>query len=191
MYRAYETDLYRFDQLYRHFCEAADGAEEKSWDIVKPMRAEIEAHYGNGYLTPLPWPGAGSSNRKTGSLPAGRSTRFRTSTSSMTATCGLGSRRATAGGPSSSSAMPSATRRRRNYRRTQRQVSLRGHADVAAWRSAVLHGAGHGEPAAAQDAGLQRKRRPGGRQVERSPANGTASCTPWTAWPARPATFSR
>ena len=21
MYRAYETDLYRFDQLYRHFCE--------------------------------------------------------------------------------------------------------------------------------------------------------------------------
>ncbi|VTZ51180.1 conserved hypothetical protein [Methylocella tundrae] len=53
MYRAYETDLYRFDQLYRRFCEAADGAEEKSWDIVKPMRAEIEAHYGNGYLTPL------------------------------------------------------------------------------------------------------------------------------------------
>ena len=56
MYRAYETGLYRFDQLYRHFCEAADGAEEKSWDIVKPLRAEIEAHYGNCYLTP---PGLG------------------------------------------------------------------------------------------------------------------------------------
>ena len=27
MYRAYETELYRFDQLYRHFCEAADQAE--------------------------------------------------------------------------------------------------------------------------------------------------------------------
>lgn len=53
MYRAYETDLYRFDQLYRHFCEAADGAEEKGWDIVKPLRSEIEAHYCNGYLTPL------------------------------------------------------------------------------------------------------------------------------------------
>ena len=30
MYRAYETDLYRFDQLYRRFCEAADSAEEKA-----------------------------------------------------------------------------------------------------------------------------------------------------------------
>ena len=27
MYRAYESELYRFDQLYRHFCEAADLAE--------------------------------------------------------------------------------------------------------------------------------------------------------------------
>ena len=27
LYRAYEKELYRFDQLYRHFCEAADTAE--------------------------------------------------------------------------------------------------------------------------------------------------------------------
>ena len=27
MYRAYETELYRFDQLYRHFCEGADLVE--------------------------------------------------------------------------------------------------------------------------------------------------------------------
>jgi len=53
MYRAYETELYRFDQLYRHFCEAADSAEAQGWNIVKPLRADIEARYGNWYLTSL------------------------------------------------------------------------------------------------------------------------------------------
>jgi uncharacterized protein (TIGR02687 family) len=53
MYRAYESVLYRFDQLYRHFCEAADAAEEQGWNIVKPLRADIEAHYVNWYLTNL------------------------------------------------------------------------------------------------------------------------------------------
>ncbi|HUY36842.1 MAG TPA: BREX-1 system phosphatase PglZ type A [Pirellulales bacterium] len=69
MYRAYETELYRFDQLYRHFCEAADTAEAQGWNIVKPLRADVEAHYVNGYLTnlALAWgkfiePPPGSSN---------------------------------------------------------------------------------------------------------------------------------
>ena len=53
MYRAYESELYRFDQLYRHFCEAADTAEGQGWNIVKPLRADIEAHYVNWYLTNL------------------------------------------------------------------------------------------------------------------------------------------
>lgn len=53
MYRAYESDLYQFDQLYRHFCEAADTAEEQGWNVVKPLRADIEAHYVNWYLTNL------------------------------------------------------------------------------------------------------------------------------------------
>jgi uncharacterized protein (TIGR02687 family) len=53
MYRAYETELYRFDQLYRHFCEAADTAEEQGWNVVKPLRADIEARYVNWYLTNL------------------------------------------------------------------------------------------------------------------------------------------
>lgn len=53
MYRAYESELYRFDQLYRYFCEAADTAEEQGWNIVKPLRADIEAHYVNWYLTNL------------------------------------------------------------------------------------------------------------------------------------------
>jgi uncharacterized protein (TIGR02687 family) len=53
MYRAYESELYRFDQLYRHFCETADTAEDQGWNIVKPLRADIEAHYVNWYLTNL------------------------------------------------------------------------------------------------------------------------------------------
>jgi uncharacterized protein (TIGR02687 family) len=53
MYRAYESELYRFDQLYRHFCESADTAEEQGWNIVKPLRADIEAHYVTWCLTNL------------------------------------------------------------------------------------------------------------------------------------------
>ncbi len=53
MYVAYESELYRFDQLYRHFCASADTAEERGWNIVKPLRADIEAHYVNWYLTNL------------------------------------------------------------------------------------------------------------------------------------------
>jgi uncharacterized protein (TIGR02687 family) len=53
MYAAYESELYRFDQLYRRFCESADMAEAAGWGILKPLRADIEAHYVNWYLTNL------------------------------------------------------------------------------------------------------------------------------------------
>ena len=53
LYQAYETELFRFDQLYRHFCESADLAEAKGWGILKPLRQEVEAAYGNGFVTPL------------------------------------------------------------------------------------------------------------------------------------------
>jgi len=53
MYAAYEQELYRFDQLYRHFCESADTAEQQGWSVVKPLRQGIEAHYVNWYLTNL------------------------------------------------------------------------------------------------------------------------------------------
>lgn len=53
MYRAYESELYRFDQLYRRFCESADVAEAAGWGILKTLRAGIEAHYVNWYLTNL------------------------------------------------------------------------------------------------------------------------------------------
>ncbi|MEW6207017.1 MAG: BREX-1 system phosphatase PglZ type A [Acidobacteriota bacterium] len=50
MYRAYEGKLYRFDQIYRHFCEAADQAEEQGWHLLKPLRDQIEACYVNWYM---------------------------------------------------------------------------------------------------------------------------------------------
>lgn len=50
MYRAYESSLYRFDLLYRHFCEAADQAESSGWDVLKLLRPEVEAAYANWFL---------------------------------------------------------------------------------------------------------------------------------------------
>ena len=53
MYQAYESELYRFDQLYRHFCEAADLVEANKFDILKQLRPEFEKCYVNWYLTTL------------------------------------------------------------------------------------------------------------------------------------------
>lgn len=52
MYRAYETELFRFDQLYRQFCEAADLVEAKS-DVLKGLREKIEACYTHWYVNTL------------------------------------------------------------------------------------------------------------------------------------------
>ncbi len=51
MYRAYEKELYRFDQLYRHFCETADFAEAEGWGLLKPLRQELEGCYGTWFVT--------------------------------------------------------------------------------------------------------------------------------------------
>ncbi len=53
MYRAYETTLYRFDQLYRLFHESADQAEAQGWNILKLLRDAIEAAYTNWYIPQL------------------------------------------------------------------------------------------------------------------------------------------
>ena len=53
LYRAYEGELFRFDQLYRHFCEAADHAEAQGWNILKPLRELIEDCYANWYVPTL------------------------------------------------------------------------------------------------------------------------------------------
>ena len=53
MYRAYETDLYLFDQRYRQCCTAADIAESHNWDVLKTLREQVEALYVHWYLTHL------------------------------------------------------------------------------------------------------------------------------------------
>ena len=52
-YLAYTGTLYRFDQLYRQFCESADLAEVKGWDVLKALRKQIEACYDQGFVDPL------------------------------------------------------------------------------------------------------------------------------------------
>ncbi len=51
LYKQYETELFRFDQLYRHFCVHADVAAARGIDLLKPLRTEIEQCYANWYLT--------------------------------------------------------------------------------------------------------------------------------------------
>ncbi len=53
LYRAYETTLYQFDQLYRHFYDAADHAEAQGWNILKSLRDSLEAAYTNWYVPQL------------------------------------------------------------------------------------------------------------------------------------------
>lgn len=53
VYRAYEEHLYGFDQLYRHFCEAADHAESQGWNILKPLREDVERCYVNWFVPTL------------------------------------------------------------------------------------------------------------------------------------------
>lgn len=51
MYRAYESQLYQFDQFYRHFCEHADVC--KNWNMLKPLREQVEGAYSNWYINSL------------------------------------------------------------------------------------------------------------------------------------------
>jgi uncharacterized protein (TIGR02687 family) len=53
MVKAYERELFRFDQLYRQFCEQADIAESRLWDVLKALREQVEACYVNGYMQDL------------------------------------------------------------------------------------------------------------------------------------------
>ena len=53
MYKAYTGELFRFDQLYRHFHEAADIAELAGWDILKEIHSLVESCYSNWFLDNL------------------------------------------------------------------------------------------------------------------------------------------
>ncbi len=48
MYRAYEDELFLFDQLYRHFCEFSDICQYGN--IVKELREQVEAAYTNWFI---------------------------------------------------------------------------------------------------------------------------------------------
>jgi len=50
MYAAYESGLYRFDQLYRLFCHNADIANSRGWDMLKSLHEQVEACYCNFFL---------------------------------------------------------------------------------------------------------------------------------------------
>ncbi|MBI9018593.1 MAG: BREX-1 system phosphatase PglZ type A [Phycisphaerae bacterium] len=53
MYKAYTGELYKFDKLYRLFCEYADVAEAEGWGLLKDLQEKIEAVYRNWYLDDL------------------------------------------------------------------------------------------------------------------------------------------
>ncbi len=95
MYRAYESSLFRFDQLYRHFCEAADQAESSGWDILKPLRADLEACYTNWFVPKLAlaWAGSSTPRGRPACWRSGASSGSRTSTSSSTGMSSPASRR--------------------------------------------------------------------------------------------------
>ena len=173
MYRAYESELYRFDQLYRHFCEAADQAEAAG--LGHPQAAAGRRRGALRQLVlPDAWPGLGQVRRAAGrpaccikwqidKVPNQHEffeRHVRPWLDEAENRRGLRHHQRCLplrGGPGTD-------------RGTQRQVPLRGHAVLAARRAAVVHGAGHGEPAAAQDARLQgERRRAGGRQADRVP----------------------
>jgi uncharacterized protein (TIGR02687 family) len=53
MYRAYEKELYRFDQLHRQICWHADAAAAHGWDVLKSLRSEVETLYRRSFLDQL------------------------------------------------------------------------------------------------------------------------------------------
>src|SRR5262249_61349223 len=48
MYRAYETELYTFDQRYRQCCAAADTIESQNWDVLQTLPEQLQAVH-------MPW----------------------------------------------------------------------------------------------------------------------------------------
>lgn len=50
MYAAYATELFRFDQLYRQFHEAADHVELSGADLLKGLQEKVEGCYSNWFI---------------------------------------------------------------------------------------------------------------------------------------------
>jgi len=52
-YAQYRDELFRFDQLYRHFHTAADAVEPMGWAVLHELRASIEGAYSGWYIPQL------------------------------------------------------------------------------------------------------------------------------------------
>lgn len=52
-YAQYRDELFRFDQLYRHFHTAADAVEPTGWAVLHELRETIEAVYSGWYIPQL------------------------------------------------------------------------------------------------------------------------------------------
>ena len=50
MFQAYTRELYRFDQYYRLFCEAAGNVGQSGWDVLKSLKERVEACYGVWFM---------------------------------------------------------------------------------------------------------------------------------------------
>lgn len=50
---AYQSNLFRFDQLYRRFSTRAKPALGRGWDLLKTLADEVERVYDQGFLQPL------------------------------------------------------------------------------------------------------------------------------------------
>jgi uncharacterized protein (TIGR02687 family) len=53
MFAAYRDELYRFDQLYRLFHEAADQVEQQGIDVLKSLSTVVESCYANWFIDQL------------------------------------------------------------------------------------------------------------------------------------------
>ena len=53
IYVSYTKEFYKFDQLYRNFCENTETADSLGWGILKPLRKKVEDVYCNWYLSSL------------------------------------------------------------------------------------------------------------------------------------------
>jgi uncharacterized protein (TIGR02687 family) len=52
-FSAYQAELFRFDQLYRHFNRAAEYVEPMGWAVLHELRQRIEANYSGWFIPQL------------------------------------------------------------------------------------------------------------------------------------------
>ena len=155
--------------MYRLFCESADQAESSGWDILKPLRADLEACYTNWYVPNLAiaWGKFVEPQGPTRLLAKWRIDRVPNQQEFYDNH--VRSRLDEADNRKAFVIISDAFRYEAAQELTQElNGKYRFEATLTSQlgRAALLHGAGHGEPPAAQGPGLQaERRRARGRQA--------------------------